>query len=218
MYKDKTVLITGGASGIGHAVAQEFARRKAHIYSFDIQPPQQKLERVAYRTVDVCNYAHLGAELRSISPLDYVVHSAGINCEPTPEGVRKMFDVNLKGSLNLFSLVTSHLVGRGQLVHIASDQARSLPADALGYATSKLAGYIAAQQLADRFPHLIVKFALPGPVDTPLFRRGKADERIKRINPQSPDYLARKILELLESDKKQLVCKDDFGIWTHELR
>ena len=37
--QDKVVLVTGAASGIGHAVAELFASEGATVFATDIQPP-----------------------------------------------------------------------------------------------------------------------------------------------------------------------------------
>jgi NAD(P)-dependent dehydrogenase (short-subunit alcohol dehydrogenase family) len=49
-FKDKCVLVTGAASGIGAAVAQDCALEGAHVIAFDIQPCRDVGE---YHAVDV---------------------------------------------------------------------------------------------------------------------------------------------------------------------
>ena len=219
MYQNKTVLIAGGSSGIGEALVKQFHRRGSLVYSFDLQSPQNKLKGIEYENVDVSNLSSVRAGLSTIqAPIDYLINSAGIREEETPEGIKKMFEVNMNGTFNLFRLSLLKLSLNARMVQISSDLAGSLPKDCLGYATSKLASYNIARQFAAMHQDLEVKIALPGPIDTPLFRKGKSAEKIKGIKPRSAEYLAGKIIELLESDKKELICMNDYGVWTHELR
>ena len=219
-YEGKTVIVAGGSSGIGHAVAEEFLSQGSQdIYSFDIERPRTRLEHVLYRRVDVRNPRSIMRGLSSIrNPIDYLVNSAGVRENETLEGIRKMFDVNVNGAFYLFHLSEPKLSDDATIVQVSSDLARSLPKQNLGYALSKLASYNVAKQFAVLHPEVRVKIALPGPIDTPLFRRGKTKEEISHIKPRSPQYLAERILKLIESDKQELVCKNDVGIWTHELQ
>ncbi len=219
MYKNKTILIAGGSSGIGEALVRQFYDKNSQVYSFDVQNPKNKLKGVRYETVNVCDLNSLRAALSRIqNQVDYLINSAGIRDEETPEGIKKMFDVNMNGTFNLLYLSQPKLSSNAKIIQISSDLARTLPKDSLGYATSKLAGYNVAKQFAAFHKGFDIKIALPGPIDTPLFRRGKSPERIEKIKPRSPEYLAEKIIELLGSDKEELVCMNDVGIWTHELR
>ena len=150
--------------------------------------------------------------------INCLINSAGIRDEETSKGIKNMFDVNMNGAFYLLHLSQPKLAYGAKIVQISSGLATALPRNNLGYATSKLASYNIAKQFAALYPNFDVKIALPGPIDTPLFRRGKSRENIEKINPKSPLYLAEKIIELLESDKKELICINNSGVWAHELR
>ncbi len=219
MYENKTVLIAGGSSGIGEALVRQFSNRGSQVYSFDIQAPQSRLEGVRYEIADVCGPNSLRAALSEIAgPIDYFIISAGIRDEESPEGLKMMFDVNMNGAANLFGLSKTRVASNAKIVQISSDLARTLSVPISGYAASKLAAYNVAKQFAALNEGFDVKIAFPGPIDTPLFRRGKSAERIAGIKPRSPEYLAEMIIALIESDKKELVCMNDVGVWTYVLR
>lgn len=223
-YKYKTVLVTGGSSGIGESVLKEFADKKPkRLFSFDINEPKERIPNVNYIQVDVSNGYDLSKAMSNIpddscNDIDFVVNCAGVMEEETPEGIEKMFKVNAKGTSNLLHNLTNRFSQGAVFVQVSSAMALNLK-ECIGYSGSKLAGALIAKSYGECTlrNHSTVKIVYPGPVDTPLFRKGKTEERIQRIKPTKPEELAEKIIALIESDKKVLRCLDDFPNWTYVL-
>lgn len=110
----KNILVTGGSSGIGRAVAVEFARRGAERI-FICGRDSARLEEAAEEcrragasasaaVADVADAARMRdwiAECGSAAPLNLVFANAGVACgEETDENVRKTFAVNVGGVVN----------------------------------------------------------------------------------------------------------------------
>jgi NAD(P)-dependent dehydrogenase (short-subunit alcohol dehydrogenase family) len=81
--KDKCVLITGGASGIGLGVCERFLREGANVFVVDLKtPPQAVLDAGAvFHAADVSNRDHVLDAFRaaedSIGKLHVLIHNAG---------------------------------------------------------------------------------------------------------------------------------------------
>jgi len=80
-FLEKVVLITGGASGIGAAMANSFISEGARVVSFDTTVPKSR-RGVRDVLCDVRNDAAVSQALTSVAEgegrLNVVVHSAGI--------------------------------------------------------------------------------------------------------------------------------------------
>ena len=117
-YKDKNILISGGSSGIGLALAKEFAslganitilaRRKNKLESAlkeiknNAVSPDQKFKSLS---ADVSNYEELKKILsEDTTPYDVLINSAGIAypgkfVDLEPEIFKRIMDVNYLGTV-----------------------------------------------------------------------------------------------------------------------
>lgn len=149
----RTVLITGGASGMGRAIATRFARAGDHVVLGDIDATRladaaaELGPRVTTRVSDVSRTdecAALVADAVSANgELDVVVNCAGVWVEgPTVDATEAEFDrtlaVNLKGPFFICRHAVPSLVrSRGCIVNIASDAGLVGNAGAAIYSASK---------------------------------------------------------------------------------
>jgi 2-keto-3-deoxy-L-fuconate dehydrogenase len=103
--KGKTAIITGGASGIGEAIARGFAKEGAKIHIFDIHP--ENARRVAgeiggeAHLCDVAEEAQAAEAFAAVPALDILVNSVGIahvgRIDNTdPETFDRLFRVNVR--------------------------------------------------------------------------------------------------------------------------
>lgn len=79
----KTVLVTGAASGIGHAVAELFAKEGATVFASDVQPPKTPYSPgIQAMTLDVTSEAAwrsaVDAVVAKSGRLDVLINNAGI--------------------------------------------------------------------------------------------------------------------------------------------
>lgn len=74
----RTVLVTGGARGIGAAIAVAFAADGADVVSLDLAAPEQPLDGVAYVQADVSDPDSVARAFEHVERVDVLVNNAGI--------------------------------------------------------------------------------------------------------------------------------------------
>jgi NAD(P)-dependent dehydrogenase (short-subunit alcohol dehydrogenase family) len=174
-------VVTGGASGIGRAVAAAFRAEGARVAVWDRSPDADA--DLALR-VDVTDFAAVTDALRQteaqLGPVDHLVHAAAIASGKfgfpftnlTPADWPRVLEVNVLGMVNVAHAVAPGMIERkrGTLVFLGSVAGQiGSPTDP-PYSASKAAGINFAQCLArDLAPHGVrVNTVCPGMVKTPL--------------------------------------------------
>ena len=198
--KGKTVLVTGGGSGIGRAISVRFAQEGSIVGIFDINldGARETVEiiekaggKAICREVNIAdfevvksNVVSLEAEAGSIGIL---VNNAGWDqaigfLDTDPALWKKVIDINYYGPIHMHYTVLPGMVerGGGKVVSIASDAGRVGSSGEAVYAGCK-AGVIAlTKTLAREFAtaNINLNVVCPGPTDTPLLKEfaGDTDE------------------------------------------
>ncbi|MGO9771259.1 MAG: SDR family NAD(P)-dependent oxidoreductase [Roseiarcus sp.] len=189
-FKDKVVVVTGAASGIGLATARAFAQSQARVALTDVNVAAgeaaaselKSLGDVRFIRLDVTDRASadaLAAQIeREFGRLDVLVNAAGWDViEPfmnnTPEYWAKIVALNFMGPVQVTRALLPLLFasGSGRIVNIASDAGRVGSFGETVYAGAK-GGVIAfTKSLAREVvrKNVRVNCVCPGPTDTPLF-------------------------------------------------
>lgn len=117
-FQGKRVLVTGGASGIGAAVAAAFAARDAEVIAADLP------HTGASHALDVTSDESIGALVQTLPGLDVLVNCAGViqrDAEFDSSTFARVIDVNLTGSMRMCTAARSLLAStRGSIVNTAS--------------------------------------------------------------------------------------------------
>ncbi len=185
------MLITGGASGIGRACAELFAREGGKVAVVDVNGAAA--DEVARLTggfacaADVSREQDVEVAVRAsaeaLGGLDGIVNAAGVSFRYTVRDApidrwRRVLDINLTGPFLVCHFAIPYLEreGSGTIVNVSSGTALRAVGGRSGYMAAK-SGLIAftkslSQELA---PSIRVNAICPGPVDTPLFRSNLAD-------------------------------------------
>jgi NAD(P)-dependent dehydrogenase (short-subunit alcohol dehydrogenase family) len=193
----KSIFITGASSGLGEAIAVEFARRG---YAVAIAARRlERLESLAARlkelgaaavlpvALDVTDFqaidAALGQAARAFGRLDIVVANAGVGYSlPVGRGkleqVRQTIDTDLTGAIATieFALPRLRAQGGGQLVAITSVAgSRGMPfMGAYSAAKAGLHRYVQALRAEVKHEPIVVTELAPGYIDTDMNRGVKS--------------------------------------------
>lgn len=99
-----TVIVIGGSTGIGRAIAEAFAAQGDKVHITGIEPAsEQQTEGVAERhQLDVRDPAQVERFFAAFPQVDVLVNCAGViqrgGKEFTPEGFAEVIDINLNGT------------------------------------------------------------------------------------------------------------------------
>lgn len=145
-FKNKTLFMTGGASGIGKATAEVFAREGANVVATDID--EDGAISVA-QSVDQGGGAGLGlrcdvtdradvdkavaAALEGFGSIDFLFNSAGSAIKRAKfldidiDLWQKTYDLNVTGTFHCMQAVIPHMLdqGKGVIVNMASNATRT---------------------------------------------------------------------------------------------
>lgn len=154
----KTVIVTGGGSGIGRAITASFARQGARVYIFDIDTAGMRnllvelgKEGLAAEQVicDISNQQAVAAAvdrvIQNSGYIDILVNNAGIAHIGTVENTRtedlqRVLSVNLMGAYNMLHAVVPYMKARGgSILNMASIAALVGLPDRFAYTVSKSA-------------------------------------------------------------------------------
>jgi 2-dehydro-3-deoxy-L-rhamnonate dehydrogenase (NAD+) len=135
----RTALVTGGASGLGAATAERLRAEGLKVTTLDL--------RGADVTADVTDEDALRRLFDEIGPVDVLVNSAGITgpnkplLDTTPEEWRRVFDVNVLGTVNTMRVFVPAMRERGwgRIVNFASMAGKDGNPNLSVYSASKAA-------------------------------------------------------------------------------
>ncbi len=156
MYKDKVIAITGGAGGIGTALAHRFARDGARIALLDrdagrLAQAGKRLRAdghaVTTHACDVTDYAACQKAMTEVvaehGRLDVLVNNAGLTqvsyfADTEVEVYRRIMDVNFFGAVHCTKAAIDHLIAaRGAIVVLSSIAGFAPLLARTGYCASK---------------------------------------------------------------------------------
>jgi 2-hydroxycyclohexanecarboxyl-CoA dehydrogenase len=183
----RKALVTGGASGIGAAIAARLAAEGAEVWVGDID--REGAARVAGEInghaieLDVTDLAAAEAAVEATGTLDILVNNAGIDefgffPTTTPEQWSRVLAVNLVGVFNCTAaaLPGMQAAGYGRIVSISSEAGRVGSKGSAVYSAAK-GGVISFTKVIARENgryNVTANAIAPGPIETPLLMGAKA--------------------------------------------
>jgi|688.fasta_scaffold183470_3 NAD(P)-dependent dehydrogenase (short-subunit alcohol dehydrogenase family) len=183
-FAGASVLVTGGTSGIGHAISSAFAdagasvtvtgtRANAADYDTD-------LSRFAYTQLEMRDGEAIDAVAAGLGTLDVLVNNAGANFpdgldEWSPEGFQASLAMNVEGAQRLSvrsrdALAKSSMAGGASVVNVISMMTYRATTIVPGYSSSKAALLALTRNLALHWVNdgIRVNAVAPGLIDTPM--------------------------------------------------
>ena len=193
--KNRVVVVTGGASGIGRATAHSFAAEGADVAIWDLGDNAARSAQEISRSFPVRSiglpadvgdeqavHAAMQATLEAMGNIDHVVHAAAIGSGKfgfpfthlQPGDWPRVLHINVMGMVNVAHAIAPHMIERrmGTMLFVASVAGQIGSQTDPPYSASKAANINFAQCMAkDLAPHGVrVNTVCPGMVQTPLNR------------------------------------------------
>ena len=194
-----TVLVSGGASGIGAATVDRLLIKGVSVVAtFHNIEPKTDHANLKWIKADLSlpdDRAHIYASLSSEPNLSGVVNAAGINIiEPidsvSPESVEELWQVNFFSAYELCRKLAPYLQREepGKIVNVASIWAEKAKPGRSNYAASKAALLGMTRALAVELgpSGVLVNSVSPGFTATDLTSRSLSGEELKKISNRIP--------------------------------
>ena len=214
----KNIIVTGGSSGIGRAIALEMARDGHSL--FLTGRSSERLKAAAHEVIQAGGEAFFGSgdvgsesdvvrlykdATEKMGSIDVLVANAGVGYfgpleEMTTEQFDEQFATNVRGVFLWLRQVLPHMKERnkGQIVVTSSNLGLKTSARASIYAATKHAVQAMVWSLREELRDTMVKAATinPGSVSTPWFD-GKDVDRSKML---TADDVARAVRLIIDQD------------------
>jgi len=147
-FQDKQIVVTGGANGIGLAIATQFAKAGGSVWIFDLPAtnPEDIAKSIGAQAyaVDITDRNATRAAFTQIPDPSIVIVNAGVVApaslvETTPDLWSRTLAVNLTGAFYMVQLAVEHMKqrGGGSIVLTASTNSYDGETNLAAYNTSK---------------------------------------------------------------------------------
>lgn len=179
--KGKLALVTGGASGIGAAIAKIYIDAGAEVWIADRNEQEgtaaAKELGGKFVQLDVSREADCARVSQEIGPIDILANIAGIGhvgtlVNTTAEDLDRLYAVNVRGVFNCCKAFTLSMLenGRGSVVNMASIGGIVAVRERLAYTVTKFGVVGLTKALALDHSHTGVRYncICPGRVETPF--------------------------------------------------
>jgi len=202
--RERVAVVTGGAQGLGFAIAQRLVASGARVCLWDMNSELLEAARTALGgatstiTLNITDYDAVAAAVAQVEgeagSLDIVVHSAGIAGKNAPldeyelDEWRRVIDIDLNGAFHVNRAVLPGMKARnyGRIVNIASIAGKEGNPNAAAYAAAK-AGVIGMTKAVGKE---VAKYNIAVNAITPATAKTRILDELK---PEFIDYMLSRI-------------------------
>ena len=188
---ERKILVIGGSSGIGAAIAQAFATNGDHVIATGVTKEeverawvQSEQNKISFQQLDVRDGNVVQDCIDEIDSLDVLVNCAGVirrNAEHQPEVFADVIDINLNGSMRVCNAAREKLKqSKGCIINTASMLSFFGGGLVPGYSASK-------GGIAQLTKSLAIAYAPDG----------------IRVNAVAPGWIARQFTQALQEDSQR---------------
>lgn len=169
-FKEKTIVITGGGSGIGWAITRAFAREGGRVFVLEINagPADEKIAAEGLSDIISCLETDVSQEksvrtsvekiIEETGKIDVLINNAGVAhigtaISTSGDDMDRIYRINIKGVYHCLNAVLPHMVARkkGVILNMVSIAASVGIADRFAYSMSKGAVLTMTYQVAKDF-------------------------------------------------------------------
>ena len=233
-FKDKVIWITGASSGIGEALAIEFAKQKAKLIISSNQLSElERVQKQCFSFTTECHVQFLDIteidKMQSITEkliskfdkIDVLINNAGISqralvCETPLEVDRKIMEIDYFGTIALTKTVLPYMIknGGGYITTTSSISGKfGFPLrSAYSAAKHALHGFFETLRAETYKQNIKVLIAFPGRIKTnislhALDKEGKPHGKMDdgQNTGISAEKCAKKYLKAIQKDKKEVL-------------
>ena len=222
MFKNKVILITGAASGLGLTLTKLLSKTEAKLLLVDNDPKKLKKafdevikenNEIQYIVLDVTDYKHINLLNKKIEQsykkLDILINSAGIIKEGyfkniSTDEFHNVMEVNYFGTINVIRSTLDYLKeSNGTIINIASLAGLQGAFGYTAYCSSKFAlvGFSSCLRHELASFNVTVKVACPSEFDSPMVdaldisRTAENSANVLMIHKYKVEFIAKKIIK-----------------------
>ena len=180
----KTIIVIGGSSGIGAAIAQAALARGAHVIVAGRRLAPGSDSGLRNEPVDVTDSASLKQLFETVGRFDHLVYTSGPSVRAKPlietdlDEARDNFDVKLWGALRAIQHALPFLHEQGSITLTSGQLGRKLAAGQFIKTGINAATEALGKQLAKELAPRRVNVISPGVTDTPAYAGLGQEQRL----------------------------------------
>ena len=179
---NQTVVVIGGSSGIGAAVAELSSAEGARVVAISRSGTAAKgIDSIA---LDVCDFTALGKAFASIGSIDHLIHTASARTIATAlplldkEALSQAFGVKLFSAIQAVRVALPYLSPRASITLTSGQVSRKYSTGSLSKGTVNAAVDAAGRHLAKELAPRRVNVISPGVVDTSTWGETGSEGRL----------------------------------------